>query len=78
MTKICVLCKRDVMSPKKYGRTFGYDTYQVTEIYVHTDGEEMTTKNHSIRYICDTCRFYHRANWLTDSTPTVAEDWVEE
>ena len=71
MTKLCLLCSKNVTTPQKNRRTFGYESFQITEIRVDGDGESEFSKSHIIKYICDVCRYKEGSNWLTNSPPTV-------
>ena len=66
------------MSPTKHNHQFIYETYQVTEMFVDADGNTTKSKDYSVRYLCDDCRFHYRANWLTSEQPTIESGWSAE
>ena len=77
MTKLCIICSKNVMIPKKTLHAFGYEAFQLTEVSVNHHGESTYSKNHLIKYICDVCRYKEGYNWLTNSPPTVESESVE-
>ena len=74
MTKVCIVCREDVLIPQVGDDLpFMYSMYQQTDVIVMQNGRTESCPNSPIRYVCEGCRHLYRGDWMTVGEPKLGD-----